>query len=170
MASVGFFRKFPPIRLRPPRGPMGTNNFKVPPHQKFREKNPVNYWQYLFPPIFTYKNHSFIPLLWFVGKTFGLPHDADFRLAYHSLLRRMITACCFMVTALSSHAALTITDRHNSRVELKSTVGDLPQWAKRRGYQFIGKMLLATRSSLCDKWRLHSCTNIIINAASGKLV
>ena len=37
MASVRFFRKAPPIQLRPRRSPTGTENFESP-HQKFREK------------------------------------------------------------------------------------------------------------------------------------
>ena len=40
--SLIFFASPPPlIRLRPRRGPMGTENFESPPHQKFREKNPA---------------------------------------------------------------------------------------------------------------------------------
>ena len=58
-----------------------------------------------------------------------------------------------------------ITERHRSRVELKSTVCDLPRWEKRQGYRSIGKTLLAAWSSLCGKWRLRSYTNIIIEAA-----
>ena len=43
MGSFGFSQIFfasppPPIRLRPRRGPTGTENFESPPHQKFREK------------------------------------------------------------------------------------------------------------------------------------
>ena len=52
-----------------------------------------------------------------------------------------------------------ITERHRSRVELKSTVCDLPRRAKRQGYRFIGKTLLAPGSSLRDKWRLRGCAN-----------
>ena len=88
-------------------------------------------------------------------------NNAGFRLAYRSPLCRYVTWLSLAVswfTALSSHAAL-------ARVELKSTVCDLPQWAKQQGYRFIGKTLLATRSSLCGKWRLRSSTNIIIKAA-----
>ena len=38
--------------------------------------------------------------------------------------------------------------------------------SKQQGYRFIGKMLLAAWSSLCGKWRLCSCTNIIIKEAN----
>ena len=43
MDSFGFSWIFsasppPPIRLRPRRGPTGTENFESPSHQKFREK------------------------------------------------------------------------------------------------------------------------------------
>ena len=54
-------------------------------------------------------------------------------------LRHVITACCFMVTAVGSHATGFITERHHSRVELKSTVCE-PPW---QGYRVIGMMLLA---------------------------
>ena len=57
-----------------------------------------------------------------------------------------------------------ITERHRSQDEYNSTVCDLPRWAKRQGYRSIGKTLLAAWSSICDKWRLSSCTNIIIKA------
>ena len=59
-----------------------------------------------------------------------------------------------------------ITEQHCLWVELKSTVWDLPWRAK------ISRRCLplghpsATRSSLCGKWQLRSCTNIIIKAAS----
>ena len=61
-----------------------------------------------------------------------------------------------------------ITERHRSRVEWNSTVCNLPPWARRQGYRSIGKMLLAACpwSSLCGKWRLRSCTNIIIIKAA----
>ena len=59
-----------------------------------------------------------------------------------------------------------ITERRSPWVELNNwTVCGLPLWAKRRGYRFICKMLLTPWSSLCDKWRLRSCTKIIIKAA-----
>ena len=90
-------------------------------------------------------------------------------------LCRVITTCCFMVYSSQGPRCFGFTERHRSRVELKSTVCDLPRWAKRQGpkpmgYRFIGKTLLAALSSPCGKWRLRSCTNIIIKAASGNLV
>ena len=91
---------------------------------------------------------------------------AGFRLACRSPLRRVIITCCFRVAALSGHAALAFSPSGNcSRVEKNSTVCDLPRWAKWQGYWSIGKTLLAAWSSLCGKWRLRSCTNIIIKAA-----
>ena len=63
-----------------------------------------------------------------------------------------------------------IAEGHCSGAELKSTVYSLPRWTKRWGYGFIGKTLLVAWSSLCGKWRLRSCTKIIIKVASGKLV
>ena len=88
--------------------------------------------------------------------------NAGFRLAWHSPL------CCYVVwspLAVSWFTAWLITERHCSWVEQKSTVCNLPQWAKRKGYWFIGKTLLVAWSSLCSKWLLRSWTNIIIKAA-----
>ena len=62
-----------------------------------------------------------------------------------------------------------ISEQHHSRLELTSTLCNLPQWAKWQGYQFIGKIILGQWSSLCSKW--SSCTNIIIiKVVSSKLV
>ena len=94
----------------------------------------------------------------------ALPPNAGFKLACRSPLCRVITACCFMVTALAATLLWLNTKWHHSRVELKSTVCDLLQWAKWQGYRFIGKTLLAAWPSLCGKWCLCSCTNIIIKA------
>ena len=85
-------------------------------------------------------------------------------------LHCVITACRFMVTAIAAKPLWLIAERHCSQDELKSTVCGLLWWARRWGYRFIGKMLLAAWSSLCGKWHLRSCKNIIIKAASGKLV
>ena len=45
-----------------------------------------------------------------------------------------------------------ITEQRHSKVELNSTVCNLLRWAKRQGYRFIGKTLLAAWSSFCSKW------------------
>ena len=56
--------------------------------------------------------------------------------------------------------SVVMLPNHRSWVELKSTVCNLPCWAKRQGYRFIGKMLLAARSYTntsskwqCDEWQ-----------------
>ena len=89
-----------------------------------------------------------------VSDYLAVPHFAttlcDHRLLFHGL----------QLSATTLH--WLITEQYCSQVELKSTVCKLPQWAKQQGYQFIGKTLLATWSSLCSKWLLRSCTNIII--------
>ena len=84
-------------------------------------------------------------------------------------LHRVITPCCFMVTASQQLHRFGLSPG-SIAPELKSTVCDLPQWAKQQGCPFIGKTLLAAWSSLCGMWHLRSYTNIIIKAAKGKLV
>ena len=102
---------------------------------------------------------------------FFLLTNAGFRLACRLPLCRVIIACCFRVAALSGNAPLALSPSGIApELNRIQPVCNLPRWAKRQGYRSIGLTLLAAWSSLCGKWRLRSWTNIIIKAASGKLV
>ena len=65
---------------------------------------------------------------------------------------------------------ITGTERHRSRVIEFNCLRSVADEPKRQGYRLIGLTLLTAWSSLCGKWRLRSWTNIIMKAASGKLV
>ena len=97
--------------------------------------------------------------------TFNVMNDAGFRLGFRFAASSRDHRLAFHGYSSVATPLWLYTERHRSRVELKSTVCDMPQWTKRWGYRFIGKTQLAAWSSLCGKWRLRSCTNIIIKAA-----
>ena len=100
-------------------------------------------WHWLFLRLYCWFQTS-LPLA-------ALPHD-----------HRLLFQSC---SSQRQHRFGSITKWHRSQVEKNSTVCDLPRWAKRQGYRLIGLTLLAARSSLCGKWRLHSWTNIVIKVA-----
>ena len=86
-------------------------------------------------------------------------------------LRRLIIACYFRVAALSGHAALALLpssiapELNRIQLSVAPELNRIQLSAKRQGYRSTGKTLLAAWSSLCGKWRLRSCTNIIIKVA-----
>ena len=103
---------------------------------------------------------------WVIDQNNILHDYAGFRLACRSLLCRMIIACCFRVVALSGHAAFDLSPSgitpELNRIQLSAIC---------RGGQ-SGKVIdLLARRCLplghpsAAKWRLRSCTNIIIKAA-----
>ena len=103
---------------------------------------------------------------WYVLSMESPKPYAAFRLACRIAATSRDNRLLFHGLQLSAATLLwPITERHRSWVELKSTVCNLLRWAKRQGYRFIGKTLLAARLYLCGKWRLRSCTKITIKAA-----
>ena len=96
--------------------------------------------------------------------------NAGFRLACRPSLCRYVAWWPLAVSWLKLSAATPlwlITERHRPRVALKSTVCDLPRWAKRQGYRFIGKTLFAAWSSLWVKCS-GVCTVIQISSSNQK--
>ena len=56
LASVGFFSQVPPIRLRPRRGPTGTENFESPPIKNLEKKPCYPTLGKVVPLIFFHEN------------------------------------------------------------------------------------------------------------------
>ena len=95
--------------------------------------------------------------------------NAGFRLTCCSLLCRYTAWSSLAVSELQLSAATPLwlfIERQSlpSWIEF-NCLRSAARWAKRQGYRSIGMTLLAAWSSLCDKWRLRSWTNIIIKAA-----
>ena len=98
---------------------------------------------------------------------------AAFILACRLTLCSANTASSFMVNTERCCCWWLIAERRRSGVELKSTICNLPPWAKRQGYRFIGKILLTAwviperQVEFAQLYKYHHQSG---KAVSGKLV